>query len=99
MRSGAGTLLETVGIVYRTPAVSSFRPGADLPSVAVRKRTIALVFGIAFVLYVALVPRFVLYASPPTGDQPYYLMDALSLVQDGDLNLRNNFARRDEDKF
>ncbi len=53
----------------------------------------------ALTVYVAFIPRLLLYASPPTGDQPYYLMDALSIVQDGDLNLRNNFEQRDEDKF
>ena len=99
MRSGLRGLVVAAGIVDGTPVASSLSTGADLPSVAVRKRTIALVFGIAFVLYVSLVPRFVLYASPPTGDQPFYLMDTLSLVQDGDLNLRNNFDQRDEDKF
>ena len=52
-----------------------------------------------FVVYLAFVPRFVLYSSPPTGDQPFYLMDVISLVQDRDLNVANNYAQRDEDTF
>ena len=58
-----------------------------------------LCFAVTFLVYVALVPHFILYSSPPTGDQPFYLMDTRSLVQDGDLELFNNYANRDEDKF
>src|SRR5262249_25019845 len=43
--------------------------------------------------------HFVLYANPPTGDQPFYLMDVISLVQDGDLNVKNNYDNNDFDKF
>lgn len=63
------------------------------------RRVLAFCFGAAFIAYAVAIPRVVLYSSPPTGDQPFYLMDTISLVQDRDLNLRNNYDNRDEDKF
>src|SRR5206468_3152507 len=35
----------------------------------------------------------------PTGDQAFYLMDAASIVQDGDLNVKNNYDNNDYRKF
>jgi len=43
--------------------------------------------------------RILLYSSPPTGDQAYYLIETISLVQDGDFNVANNYAQHDENKF
>ncbi len=78
-------------------------PSADLSQPTTSKRwlmlSMALCFTISFLVYISLIPRFTLYSNPPTGDQPFYLMDTLSLVQDGDLNLANNYANKDFDKF
>lgn len=74
-------------------------PGADLARPALAARWVGGVFLLTFLIYVIFVPRIVRYASPPTGDQPFYLLDTLSLVQDGDLELSNNYANHDEDKF
>lgn len=74
-------------------------PGADLARTRVRPAWVALVFGLTFFLYVSFIPRFILYSSPPTGDQPSYLMVTTSIAQDGDLNTANNYANRDEDRF
>jgi hypothetical protein len=73
--------------------------GADLAALAVPARAVILLCLLTFLLYLAFVPRILRYSSPPTGDQPFYLMDTLSLVQDGDLELSNNYANHDEDKF
>jgi hypothetical protein len=73
--------------------------GADLPGVAPRRRLIALCFGLTFLIYLALVPRIILYSSPPTGDQAFYLMVTGSIVEDRDLNIANNYVQREEDKF
>ena len=35
------------------------------------------------------------YANQPTGDEPEYILMAHSVVYDGDLDLKNNFANRD----
>jgi hypothetical protein len=32
------------------------------------------------------------FVEPPTGDSPHYLMQAISLIEDGDLDLRNNYT-------
>ncbi|HEX9990619.1 MAG TPA: SMP-30/gluconolactonase/LRE family protein [Chloroflexia bacterium] len=78
------------------PAIS---PACDLAPSRVSKWWLLLCFSITLLVYVSQVPRFLLYSSPPTGDQPFYLMDTLSMVQDGDLELSNNYAATDEDKF
>jgi streptogramin lyase len=59
----------------------------------------AAVFALVAAVYLLLLPRFLLYSSPPTGDQPTYMMVTMSILQDFDLELSNNFAQRDEDKF
>lgn len=87
---------KAIPVGNRLPAVA---PAADLGRPRLHWGWSLLCFTITFVVYVALVPRFVMYSSPPTGDQPFYLMDTLSMVQDRDLNVANNYAQRDEDKF
>jgi hypothetical protein len=72
---------------------------ADLAEPMCRRRWLVLAFFAPLLVYLALVPRFLAYSSPPTGDQPYYLLMTASLVEDGDLNLRNNYERRDYGKF
>jgi streptogramin lyase len=74
-------------------------PAADLAAISVRPRWMILCFALTFLIYLALVPQVLLYSSPPTGDQPFYLMDTLSLVQDGDLELSNNYDNHDYDTF
>ena len=74
-------------------------PGADLAPARVRPIWPLFCFVVTFLLYVAFIPHFLLYASPPSGDQPYYLIDVASLVQDGDLNVKNNYDNHDEQKF
>src|SRR4051794_35239654 len=34
-----------------------------------------------------------------TGDEPHYLMSAISFLEDGDFNLYNNFMRGDQRKI
>ncbi len=71
----------------------------ELPDPRVRPAFLLLIWVLAFIVYLMLVPALLRTSSPPTGDQPYYLMDAISLVQDGDLDVANNYARHDEDAF
>lgn len=77
----------------------STQPASDLPRSNIKKRWLALCFFSTLIVYLIFVPRFVRYSSPPTGDQAFYLMVTMSIVQDGDLNIANNYANRDEDKF
>ena len=54
-------------------------------------RTLALAFGATLAVYLLVAVRMLPYVEPPTGDQPHYLMQTISLVRDGDLDLRNNY--------
>ena len=81
---------------FSLPAV---QPGADLAPSSLKARWVLLVFGVTLLFYGLFVNRIILYSSPPTGDQAFYLMVTMSIVQDGDFNLANNYANRDEDKF
>ncbi|HKP51705.1 MAG TPA: SMP-30/gluconolactonase/LRE family protein [Chloroflexia bacterium] len=83
----------------RPAPLPAIPPAADLAPSRVGKWWLVLCFSITMLVYVAQIPRLLRFSSPPTGDQPFYLMDTLSLVQDGDLELSNNYAARDEDKF
>jgi hypothetical protein len=63
------------------------------------RRWLVLCLSASFLFYLAFVPRILLYSNPPTGDQAFYLMDADSIVHDGDLNVANEYANYDFDKF
>jgi hypothetical protein len=75
------------------------QPGSDLARSSLKARWVLLVFGFTLLFYGLFVNRIVLYSSPPSGDQAFYLMVTMSIVQDGDFNLANNYANHDEDKF
>src|SRR5438270_10339823 len=81
---------------YALPEVPA---SADLARVRMRVVWPVLCFGLTLLVYLALIPRFLLYSSPPTGDQPFYLMDIISLAKDGDLNVKNNYDNGDYDLF
>jgi streptogramin lyase len=72
---------------------------AELSGRLPKRATLLVCFALTFATYLAFLPRFLMRSSPPTGDQPYYLMDAASLAQDGDLNVKNNYDQSDFDKF
>ncbi|HKP53409.1 MAG TPA: hypothetical protein VJ183_12270 [Chloroflexia bacterium] len=57
------------------------------------------VFLVTFAVLATLVPRMAAHLDPPTGDEPFYLMTAISILQDGDLNECNNYRARDEAKL
>ena len=57
---------------------------------------------VGFVVYFAALlwtPRILDRLHPLTGDEPFYVMTAISLIDDGDLNEANNYAQRDFDRF
>jgi hypothetical protein len=74
-------------------------PDADLARPTLSFRWVVHCFALTLLVYLVFVPRFLRYSSPPTGDQPFYLLDTISMVQDGDLELSNNYANLDEEKF
>lgn len=58
-----------------------------------------LTFGVVYLVLLMWMPSFMERLYPLTGDEPFYVMTAISLVQDGDLDERNNYLERDFDTF
>lgn len=54
------------------------------------------VFLATFLVLALITPRMLTYLNPATGDEPFYLMTANSILKDGDINECNNFRQRDE---
>lgn len=54
------------------------------------------VFLVTMAVLSLFTPRIVSYLDPTTGDEPFYLMTAISLIKDGDLNECNNYINHDE---
>ncbi len=57
--------------------------------------SIALKTGLAFLAVYFLLGAYVTLLYPPTTDEPHYLALAQGLVGEGDLDLADNYARRD----
>ena len=55
-------------------------------------------FWIAFLLYAALA-AYVVTAVSTAGDEHLYLLNVQSLYEDRDVDIRNNVAQRDYDRF
>ncbi len=49
------------------------------------------VFLVSLVAYALATPRVLTYTEPPTGDQPFYLQTAISIIEDHDINEHNNY--------
>ncbi|HPQ38872.1 MAG TPA: hypothetical protein PLV45_00735, partial [bacterium] len=64
-------------------------------------RDSALIVGTACILLAGLgiFTLFSTLSAPPHGDEPHYLLMTVSLIRDGDLNLADNYARRDARAF
>ena len=59
------------------------------------RRKLVLLFFIAFLIYQAAAGLLVIQGTSFTGDEPFYLLTSHSLLEDGDLNLANNYAQKD----
>jgi hypothetical protein len=55
-----------------------------------------IVFLLTFGVLALFTPRVTAYLDPTTGDEPFYLMTAISILKDGDLNECNNYINYDE---
>ena len=62
-------------------------------------RGLVFSIGAAALFYLALLPVFTSRLNPLTGDEPFYVMTAISLIQDHDLDESNNYADHDYDEF
>lgn len=57
------------------------------------------VMGVAAIFYLAMVPTVLDHLDPITGDEPFYVMTAISIIRDRDLDESNNYAKRDFEDF
>jgi hypothetical protein len=72
----------------------------DLESVVSPAKRLAwqeaiLAFGLAYLFFLLLIPHFTKWLTPATGDEPFYLVTAQSIVADFDLDERNNYKQHD----
>src|SRR5918992_2385824 len=54
----------------------------------------AALFGLLFLVYLASIGIRASRGASITGDEPFYLLTTQSLIQDGDLDLTNQYAAR-----
>ncbi len=57
------------------------------------------IFLVTFAALALFAPRIMTHLNPVTGDEPFYMMTAISIWQDGDLNECNNYRQTDEASF
>jgi hypothetical protein len=69
---------------------------APAPAPGVRPAWTIGVFCVTLVVYALFTRQVLLYTNPPTGDQPFYLHTAISIVQDHDIEESNNYQQQDE---
>lgn len=84
-------------ILDRSPAKSqSLLTGLEAKfSLLPRRKRILVLFLAAFLVYNACVLILVSQGITFSGDEPHYLMSSHSLLLDHDLNVANNYARKD----
>lgn len=58
-------------------------------------RLMRLLFMLSLAVYVVLASGMVFPPQPFTGDEPHYLLLTKSIIQDGDINLANNYGNQD----
>jgi hypothetical protein len=62
-------------------------------------RWLLTLVGAVTVAYLAFAAHAMDRLDPLTGDEPFYVMTAISIIRDGDLDEANNYANRDYDEF
>ncbi|MDQ3930345.1 MAG: hypothetical protein M3328_14530 [Chloroflexota bacterium] len=70
-----------------------------MPTLRVRWWEPASIFLVTLAVLALFAPRVMTYLNPVTGDEPFYLMTAISIWEDGDLNECNNYRQLDEARF
>jgi hypothetical protein len=63
------------------------------------RTTLLALMGVVALFYLALTPVVLRHLDPVTGDEPFYIMTAISLVRDRSLNESTNYANRQYEEF
>ena len=76
-------------------------PAAPRPLADARGKIapLALTVLVCMAVYALFIPRIMAALAPLTGDEPFYVMTALSIAHDGDLDETNNYAQGDYRSF
>lgn len=88
-----------IALPWRRGAGKTVESGAVAVRVRVPWWESASIFVVTFVVLSLFVPRIMTYLNPVTGDEPFYMMTAISIWKDGDLNECNNYRQQDEASF
>ncbi|MDW8060520.1 MAG: hypothetical protein RMK01_10650 [Thermomicrobium sp.] len=77
-------------------AVRAARVGSldDAARAGEERRWLAAVLVVATVVWTLVGARYLVRLEPLTGDEPYYVVTAISLLEDGDLDETNQYAER-----
>lgn len=81
-----------------TPALPAVSPVA-VPDTRRDARTAFAVFVVAFALFAACIPRITTFLDPVTGDEPFYLMTACTILHEGTIDETKTFAAHDWLRF
>ena len=91
--TGPAVLFVWGGIALCMVAVAAAERGARLPALFRDARRAPRCAGV--LAFVACVSVGLAAKGPPRGDEPHYLLIVQSLLKDGDLEIANNYERRD----
>lgn len=85
-----------MSLLARTPEMAPPRVALARPGTVARLTLIVLG---CMAIYALFIPRILTALNPLTGDEPFYVMTALSIAHDGDLDETNNYAQGDYRTF
>ncbi len=77
-----------------TGASRVVRPAERREGAGGERRWLVWVCAVAALAWLAIGWRYLVRLEPLTGDEPYYVVTALSLLEDGDLDETNQYAER-----
>lgn len=63
----------------------------EFPQAKVKWYELLLAFFVPLLVFGLLSPHILQWLNPPTGDEPYYLVTAISLIQDHDIDESNQY--------
>lgn len=88
--------LQALGLRGRTVDVTSAPVSRAEARPAYSRWEPVWAFLLTLLVLALITPRILTYLDPVTGDEPFYLMTAISMLDDHDLNECNNYRQRDE---
>lgn len=63
----------------------------EFPQIKAKWYELALAFLVPLIVFVLITPHLLDWLNPPSGDEPYYLVTAISIIQDHDIDETNQW--------